>query len=157
MVGHGVRHRRVRGVFVWGARPEEVAIAVRRYRCRACGAVVVVVPRGVLPGRRYLATAIALALVLYGVKGLSHPEVREAVSPAKRHGLDAHARWRTLARWVDDVGRRSLVGRLLGATAGTPRRAAAALYARALAALSRRSDSIIELSAMDGAMMATMP
>jgi hypothetical protein len=35
-------------------------LLVRRYRCRRCGAVAVVVPRGVLRRRHFGASAIAL-------------------------------------------------------------------------------------------------
>lgn len=113
-----------------------------------------VLPRGLLSRRRYLASALALALVLYGVDGLSHARVREAINPARHHGFDAHKRWRTLARWIDDVGR-GLLGQLLCAPAGTARRQAAVIYAQALGARSLRWDAIIQVSAMDGAMMGT--
>lgn len=111
-----------------------------------------VVPRGLLSRRRYLASAIALALVLYGVEGLSHSRVRESINPSRRHGFDAHKRWRTLVRWIDDVGQ-GLLGGLLRAPPGTARRQAAVIYAHAVAARSLRWESIIQVSAMDGAMM----
>lgn len=154
LVGHGIRRRSVRGVLVWGERPRSWIVLCRRFRCRACHAVVMVVPRGLLSRRRYLTSAIALALVLYGVERLSHSRVREAVNPARRHGFDAHGRWRTLARWIDDVGQ-GLLGRLLRVPPGTARRQAAVIYAQALAARSLRWDSIIQVSAMDGATMGT--
>lgn len=113
-----------------------------------------VVPRGVLSRRRYLASAIALALVLYGIENLSHARVREAINPARRHGFDAHNRWRTLTRWIDDVGR-GLLGRLLRAPSNATRRQAAVSYARVLGARSLLLDSIIAVSAMDGALMGT--
>ncbi len=154
LVGHGVRRRSVRGVIVWGETPRSWSVFCRRYRCRGCRAVVVVAPRGLLSRRQYLASAIALALVLYGVDGLSHSRVRQAVNPDRHHGFDADGRWRTLTRWIDDVGR-GLLGRLLRPPSGTPRRQVAATYARALSVRSLCHDAIIQVSAMDGAMMAT--
>ncbi|HEX9402352.1 MAG TPA: hypothetical protein VF912_19775, partial [Anaeromyxobacter sp.] len=59
--GHGLRERHQWGPAARGGLPELIGILVRRYRCQQCGAVVVVVPRGVLRRRLYSATAIALA------------------------------------------------------------------------------------------------
>jgi hypothetical protein len=144
----------VRGVLRWGEPPQEWTVFTRRFLCLWCGSVVVVVPRGLLPRRRYIAATIALALVLYGVERLSHAVVRERVCPARRHGFDAHRRWRTLSRWVDQVRDRGLFGRLPQPAPDMPRRGQAGLFARALAAFSIGPDPIIEVAAMDGALMA---
>jgi len=56
-----------------GAAAVVIAILARRYQCQPCGAVVLVVPRGILRRRLYSAGAIALALALWGVAGLAPP------------------------------------------------------------------------------------
>jgi hypothetical protein len=73
---------------------------VRRYLCRQCGAVIVVCPREVLPGRRYRAGAIAAALALWSVQGLASAAVRRLVSPFRIVGTESQRCWRTLRRWA---------------------------------------------------------
>jgi hypothetical protein len=63
----------------------------------------IVVPCETAPRKHYSATAIALALALYGLCGRSHAEARRAVSPDAIVGVSAERRWCTLARWVDAV------------------------------------------------------
>ena len=50
-----------------GGRSVSTTIEVRRYRCVRCHAVLVVVPRGVLPRLRYGAVAVALALARWSI------------------------------------------------------------------------------------------
>ena len=83
-----------------GGRSVVASITVRRYRCTRCSAVLVVVPRGVLPRLRYGAVAIALALALWSVEGLPAAEVRLRVSPFGVVGHDARRGWRSLRRWA---------------------------------------------------------
>jgi len=71
----------------------------RRFRCTACMAVVLVVPRPVLASRRYTANAIALALALWGHFAGSAEAVRERVAP----GSFAEGGWRSLRRWTRAV------------------------------------------------------
>ena len=52
--GHGLRSRDLWGPLEVGGTPVETEVQGRRYECQACGAVVLVVPRGVLARRRYL-------------------------------------------------------------------------------------------------------
>ena len=59
--GHGLRCRVVLGPVGAGDLPEVGEIAARRFRCLLCGAIMLVVPAGVLRRCLYLATAIALA------------------------------------------------------------------------------------------------
>ena len=75
-----------------------VVVDARRYRCRACGAVLTVVPREVLPGFWYAAPAIAVALALYGVEGVSAREVRSRVSAWAIIGTSTG--WPSLRRWI---------------------------------------------------------
>ena len=53
VVGHGVRERQVRGPLHAGGPPGLVVVRVRRFRCRVCGAVITVLPRGVAPRRHF--------------------------------------------------------------------------------------------------------
>lgn len=75
-------------------------LTVRRYRCVRCLAVLVVVPRGVLPRLRYGAVAIALALARWSVEGVPAARVRAEVSPDRHLGLDARRGWHSLRRWA---------------------------------------------------------
>jgi hypothetical protein len=63
--GQGLLQRQVRGVLEVDGRPGVVSIAVRRYECQRCKAVMTVVPAGMLAGRQYSAPSIALALHLW--------------------------------------------------------------------------------------------
>jgi len=58
-----------------------------------------VVPRGIVRRRLYSASAIALALALYGVAALAPAEVRRRVSPLRFVGATAAAGWASLRRW----------------------------------------------------------
>ena len=71
LVGHGLRSRQVLGPTSFGAAPEALVVPLRRYRCRACRAVVVVGPRGLVHDRSYSAPAIAgaLAAMASGARG----------------------------------------------------------------------------------------
>ena len=74
--GHGRRERHQWGPAELGGAADLVGVLLRRYRCRSCGAVVVVGPRGMAPGRLYGAGAIALALALWGCGGRPARQVR---------------------------------------------------------------------------------
>lgn len=65
--GHGVRPRQLWGPAEPDARPELMVVKQRRYKCTACGKAVTVGPSEALAGRLYTASAIALALALYGL------------------------------------------------------------------------------------------
>ncbi len=109
--GHGVRFRLV---VVWptadGERPKLGECWQRRYRCTACLAVMVVLPRGVMPRYLYSAGAIVVAWLL-----TAEPPVGEGSSDAEayeRQGMyrqtrwtDAQPyRWRSLDRWAALAG-----------------------------------------------------
>ncbi len=80
--------------------PVRAWVACRRYRCvvGTCGAVVLVVPRGVAPRRHYSLAAIAMAMALWGIVALTPAGVREriSVSPSVAWGTE----WSTLRRWA---------------------------------------------------------
>lgn len=98
--GHGVRERQQRGPLEPFGEPVTVVVQVRRYLCRACRAVVQVVPRGVLALRLFSAAAVGLALTLFGVRRCAMAAVRERVSPWRRVGASAGASWLALRRWI---------------------------------------------------------
>jgi hypothetical protein len=109
-VGHGVRHRIQRGPPAPGRPPIDGAVATRRYRCKVCGAVTVVAPRGVLRRRLYPATAIGLSLALFGIDGHNARAVREAIAPTCSHRDPAEgATWTTLRRWAHEARAGALI------------------------------------------------
>lgn len=132
--GHGLRDRVLRGPTSGGGGPSEVVIKARRYRCQVegCGAVMVVVPRGVLARRRYAASAIGLALALWGLAALAMPKVRARVSPAAVVGAAALVRWVTLERWADAACNNGLFPKVAAVAPGKTRRATAARVATAI-------------------------
>lgn len=101
---------------MWGPRDregtgEQVVVEVRRYLCRACGAVLTVVPRELLPGRLYGATAIALALALWGLERRSAQEVRQTVASWWLVREEVRS-WASLRRWAAEARDRKLWPRL---------------------------------------------
>ena len=81
-------------------RSETIVIQVRRYRCRACKAILVVGPLGLVHRRWYGAGAIALALDAYA-RGDTSVSIRHRVSPNAVVGVSARERWVTLVRWIE--------------------------------------------------------
>ena len=107
VVGHGVVERQVLGPQAPGEAPVQVVVTLRRYRCRGCRAVLVVGPRGLVPGRWYGAGAIGQALALYA-RGATSTLVRVQTSPSRVVGGSAKERWVTLTRWVEAARRGDL-------------------------------------------------
>ncbi|MBX3157221.1 MAG: hypothetical protein KF773_14695 [Deltaproteobacteria bacterium] len=70
----------------------------RRYRCTTCGAVLLVVPRGVAPRKHYGFAAIAMALALKLLVGEPVREVRRRVCawPVTHTRTSV---WPALRRW----------------------------------------------------------
>jgi len=105
--GHGMVTRWVRGVLRDDSEPEDIDVVLRRYRCRACGAVVRVGPRGVVARRRYSAPTILFALAVWCIEGLPPEAVRSRVSPDRHRGATSEGqRWTTLLRWARMLSRR---------------------------------------------------
>ena len=132
--GHGTREREVRGPPGAVAGAALVVVVARRYRCVPCGAVLIVVPCEVRGRRVYSASAIGLALALWGLLGATAAQVRRRVCPATILGATAVTGWATLRRWARDLAR----GRLFCGVPGPPgssatlrRRAASAASALA--------------------------
>jgi hypothetical protein len=110
----------------------------RRYKCTACGKVVTVGPSEALTGRLYTASAIALALALYGLQRLASAAVRALVSPMRVVGASSMARWPMLKRWCRVVGTPGLfsrVRRVSGTARSVAAEAAASVAAHAVPAL----------------------
>jgi len=106
--GHGTRKRQVRGPCEAGAPAALVDVVARRYRCVPCGAVIIVVPYEVRGRRVYSASAIGLALALWGLLGATAAQVRQQVCPAAVLGAAGATGWETLRRWGRDIRRRLL-------------------------------------------------
>lgn len=96
----------------------------RRYQCQGCGAVLTVLPAAAQPRKHFSGAAIALALALWGLCGLSARQVREAVSDWACTGAAARG-WRSLARWAAQVEGARLFAGVAMAGATSPREAAA--------------------------------
>jgi hypothetical protein len=112
--GHGVRE--VLAVMPgrhWQGRARIVGVAVRRFRCKQCGAVVAVYPPGVLPRHLYSLLAVVAAWwhrvepPLGGGLDDEAVYVRQGVDRWPQ-GTEEHRtgrrRWRSLARWAAKVG-----------------------------------------------------
>ena len=132
--GHGLRERQVRGPRGPGEAAAIIVIVGRRYRCVCCGALILVVPREVLPRRQYSASAIGLALALWGLVQATALVVRRRISPATALGFDAMTGWVTLRRWASAVKERRLFASVPAARSSATLREVAGLAATALAA-----------------------
>ncbi len=100
VVGHGLRERTIEGPLAPGEDPTLTDIRARRYACRACDAILVVVPRGIGRAYRYSLSAIAAALALWAYARESAASVRTQTSSAKMIGAASATRWASLTRWT---------------------------------------------------------
>jgi hypothetical protein len=123
----------VRGPLAFGEKPVLVTIDGRRYQCQRCGAVVIVEPRSVVRYRHFSASAIMMALGLFGVETLPASEVRRRVSPWRTVGDAACGDWITLHRWIEVARQGRLLPSARHRVAGADR-AVAARVAHAIAA-----------------------
>ena len=139
--GHGVRERQVLGPLEAGGAPQHVTVQARRYRCSACGAIVVVVPRGLLPRRRYGAAAIGWVLARVGLDGATTPVVRAEVCPSTLVGVAAAERWLAPSRWIEARRRGQLFPRLGRPSADSTRAQIAERTAMQLLALCPRASA----------------
>jgi hypothetical protein len=145
MHGHGERERTQRGPEAVGQPPVERTVRVRRYRCTKCGATVTVAARGVVRRRLYAATAIGLALALFGIQLASASAVRKAVAPmASARDPAEGSTWSTLRRW----GHEAKAGTLIMEGRACPEtftlRQAAERMATTLQALGPRGVAVLE-------------
>lgn len=151
LVGHGLRERQIRGPATATGQPAVRTIWVRRYRCRRCGGLTTVLPRGLTARRHYSASAIGLSLCLYGMQQLSLGQTRARVCPW-RFGFEPE-RWATLPKWVAAIQQ----GRLFAAVRACPPtftvRDRAERAAATLCGLALGNGSLAEL-AFEGAALA---
>jgi hypothetical protein len=144
--GHGLRDRQSRGPLEPLGDPVEVTLRVRRYVCRPCRAMIVVVPLGVIAGRLFAAMAIGLALTLFGVEGLPLAKVRQRVSPWQRVGATAHVSWLAVRRWVRAIREGRLFASVRCSPAHHTARQVAERAAMTLAALAPPSLAAAEVA-----------
>lgn len=136
--GHGLLERQVRGVLALGEAAGIVTLLVRRYACQRCGAVMTVVPAGLLAKRQYSGPSIALALRLWLLGGLSDRRVREQICAWRLRGRSPRG-WAQLYRWTRDAAGLFSLPRPVAAVSDareTARRVLSVLGALAPAALS---------------------
>jgi len=133
--GHGLRTRQLRGPLTPHAPPTTISIDVRRYGCQTCGAIITVIPRGMLPRRHFAGSAIAQALVRYGLANQSRREVRRHTSPWQIVGAAAQSGWATLGRWIGAIRRGALFPFVRASPATFTARQVAERAATTLAAL----------------------
>ena len=119
--------------------PEVIEVVCRRYACQDCGAVILVVPGGILRRRLYSAAAIALALAVWSIEEQTPAEVRARVSPWRIVGPAAAAAWASLRRWAKAVRAGRLFPVVRELPAGATLRQVAARAATTLAALAPSS------------------
>lgn len=151
LVSHGLRERQVRGPAQTAEEPETRVVRVRRYRCRRCGGVTTVLPRGLTARRHYSASAIGLALCLFGLRGLSIKETRWRVC-TWRVGFET-TRWTTLSIWIAAVGLGRLFPRVRPTAPGASLRKRAERAATTLCALALCGGGV-EVQAFEGAALA---
>jgi hypothetical protein len=134
IVGHGLREREIIGPVGHEASGDSIImILLRRYRCRACAAVLTVVPRGILHRRRYTAFAIAWALALFGLLAMRVTDVRERITDWRAKPETTNLAWAALTRWARAVRDRRLFPGIPRPPAASTLRRVAARAAMALA------------------------
>ena len=73
---------------------------MRRYRCSACGCVMIVVPAEMTAHLHYSLSAVLWALALWSLDQLSAGEVRRRVSVHAKTGHGERRLWLSLRRWA---------------------------------------------------------
>lgn len=124
MHGHGVVQRQQRGPEAPGKVALKREVSCRRYRCKACTAVLTVLPASALARKHFSGAAMALALALWGLCGWSAAQVR-AVVGGRMASSGRPRGWRTLERWARQVADGTLWASLESRAPGAPRQVAA--------------------------------
>lgn len=125
-------------------------LRVRRFRCTGCGATTTVAPATVLTKRLYLASTMALAFVLLGVRHLAQRAVRARLSAWKTLGDGSSSRWDALLDWLNAVRERRLFPLVRAVPEGWPPWRVAERAATTLAALGPPGLSPLEAAAFEG-------
>lgn len=100
IVGHGLRVRTIEGPLTPRQPPVLTEVVGRRYACRACDAILIVLPAGIARGYRYSRSAIGWALSLWGYEHARASSVRAQTSTASVVGASSATRWASLRRWT---------------------------------------------------------
>jgi hypothetical protein len=87
--GHGVLQRQQRGPEAPGKVAVKREVACRRYRCKACTAVLTIMPASALARKHFSAAAMGLALALWGLCGWSAAQLRAVVGGRMASGGEA--------------------------------------------------------------------
>lgn len=150
IVGHGLREREIRGPLEPFGQVRGVLLRLRRYLCRACGAVLTVVPRGIIFRRLFSAFAIGSALGFFGLARESAVQVRSRLTTwrVKPHTLNRG--WPSLKRWSRAARAQDLFGRIRRCSPAMSLRQAAAHVASALAAHAPASSRSHEIALRAG-------
>jgi hypothetical protein len=148
VVGHGLRERLMLGPRAAGDASAVRTLTARRYRCKRCATVLLVVPRGIVRRHLYTLHAIVLALVMWALDGKPAKLVREVISPFRVVGATAAVGWASVTRWARDSYR---------IFAGAPpprestRREQAALLVAHVAAFAPRTTGSLRVDSLLGA------
>ena len=149
--GHGSRGRQLRGPLDPNDESAVHEVKVRRFRCTACDATTTVAPASVLTKRLYLASTMALAFVLLGVRHLAQRTVRARLSAWKTLGDGSSSRWDALLNWLNAVRQRRLFPLVRELPEGWPSWRVAERVATTLAALGPPGLTPLEAAAFEGA------
>lgn len=98
--GHGIVWGYPRGPASPGGSAQQTKTPVRRFQCQACDAVIRVVQACATARKHFTGAAIASALALWGLCGLSAGQVRKLVNDRQ---TDGEAGWTSLSRWADGI------------------------------------------------------
>jgi hypothetical protein len=95
IVGHGTYERQVTDLG-----RQCLRVAVRRFYCTGCHITFSVGPCDLLARRQYTLAALALAVSLSVLAGLSAPQIRAAVSVSRRVDGSSEHTWWSLRCWL---------------------------------------------------------
>lgn len=110
-----------------------------------------VAPAAVLAKRLYLASAMALAFVLLGVRRLAQRAVRAQLSAWKTQGDGSGSRWDALRDWLEAMREGRLFPVVRSVPEGWPPWRVAERAATTLAALGPPGLTPLEVAAFEGA------
>ena len=151
LVSHGLRERQVRGPASVSEGPTIRTIFARRYRCRRCGRLTTVLPKGLCARRHYSASAIGLSFCLFGIRRMSIAETRRRICPWGA-GFET-TRWNTLLAWLTAIEQGQLLSLVRPSPPWFSLRARAERAATTLSALATTPGSA-EQEVFEGAALA---
>ena len=98
--GHGKVSRGFEGPTSVSGPAQSGRLLVRRFRCTACGCVMVVLPLEMRERLQYLWPAVATVLALWGIARLSLRTLRARFSAQRVYGDAGAMGWRLVPRWA---------------------------------------------------------